>query len=164
MKKNRKWLKRIFIGGFIVFLLMQFIRIDKTIPEYKKADDFISMINPPENVKTILNNACYDCHSYETKYPWYAEIAPVSWMLKKHINEGREEMNFSVWGTYSSKKADHKLEEAAELVEEGEMPLSSYTLAHKEAKLSKEQKEILVNWFNSLRTGEADGHEHEHED
>lgn len=156
MKKNRKWLKRIFIGGFLIFALMQLIRIDKSVPDINMQNDFIGMTNPPENVKTILKNACYDCHSYETKYPWYAEIAPVSWMLKKHINEGREEMNFSLWGTYSAKKADHKLEEAVELVEEGEMPLSSYTMAHEEAKLTKEQKDTLIDWLKSLRTGGAE--------
>lgn len=154
MKKSKS--KKIILLLFIVFILMQFFRIDKTTPEIEASKDFISINSPSNEVKTLIMSACYDCHSYETKYPWYSEIAPVSWWTKHHVDEGREELNFSNWGDYSPKKVDHKLEECAEEVEEGEMPLSSYTITHGEAKLSKEQKETLETYFKSLRDFSSD--------
>ncbi len=108
-------------------------------------------MKPNTEIKTILKASCYDCHSNESAYPWYTNIAPFSWLVKNHINEGRQHLNFSEWGTYSIEKSDHKLEECIDEVEEGEMPLSSYTLMHKEAELSKEQKEALMHWFISIR-------------
>ena len=74
---------------------------------------------------TLLESACYDCHSYKTKYQWYSNIAPVSWWLGHNVEEGREHLNFSTWGNYPTEKAEHKLEECAEEVDEGEMPLNS---------------------------------------
>ena len=147
MSKSKK------IIGVIVlaFVLIQFIRIDKSVPEFDKSKDFIAITQPPVEVANILKNACYDCHSYNTKYKWYAEIAPVSFFIKYHINEGRDELNFSLWGDYAQNKSDHKLEASVEHVEEGEMPLWSYRIAHPEAQLSNAQKEQLMSWFKSLR-------------
>ncbi|MEP2026185.1 heme-binding domain-containing protein, partial [Reichenbachiella sp.] len=98
----------------------------------------------------IIKTSCYDCHSYHTKYPWYTNVAPLSWWIGDHIEEGREHFNLSEWGAYSEKKALHKLEEFYEEVEEGEMPLTSYTLIHGEASLSDEQVKKLVTWVKSL--------------
>ncbi len=147
MKKSKK----IILALIVIFVIMQFFRIDKSTPEIDASKDFITITNPSAEVKEILTNTCYDCHSFETKYPWYSNVAPVSWWTKKHVNEGREELNFSVWGEYSAKKADHKLEECVEEVEEGEMPLESYTITHGDAKLTNEQKELLEVFFNGLR-------------
>lgn len=143
--------KKVLIGIVVVFVGMQFFRIDKTNPSVDINKDFIVMTNPDEEVQNILNVACYDCHSNTTSYPWYTNIAPVSWWLKHHIDEGREELNFSNWGDYNEKRSDHKLEECIELVKEGEMPLSSYTWTHGEAKLSHEQRVKLTTFFQSLR-------------
>ena len=82
-------IKKIILVVIAVFVIIQFIRIDKSNPQTNPTSDIINITNPPSEVKSILKNACYDCHSYETKYPWYAEIAPVSWLLKNHINDGR---------------------------------------------------------------------------
>ena len=140
----------------IAVIAIQFFRIDTSVPEVSPASDFISITNPSNEVESILKTSCYDCHSYETKYPWYSNIAPVSWWLKYHINDGRKHLNFSIWGEYSSKKADHKLEECVEEVEEGEMPLGSYTITHSEAKLNSSQKKLLEDFFQSLRTFESE--------
>lgn len=153
--KMAKGKKRIFKKLLLVFLgiviVIQFIRIDKTTPTVEQKQDFISVTSAPDDVAKILKTSCYDCHSYSTAHPWYSKIAPVSWWLKQHIDEGREHLNFSIWGEYSLKEADEKLEECAEEVQKGEMPLSSYTLIHGDAKLSKEQKNILVNFFKSSK-------------
>lgn len=151
--------KKILLVLLAAFIVMQFFRIDTTNPTFEAKNDFIAMTNPPEEVTQILRAACYDCHSHETKYPWYSQVAPISWWVKHHIDEGKEHLNFSEWGTYSEKKADHKLEECAEEVEEGEMPLDSYTWVHGEAKLSIDQKETLEDFFNGLRTHESEEHE-----
>jgi len=143
--------KKIAIGIVASAVLIQFIRIDTTNPPVTPQKDFIAINQPDEEVQNLLNSACYDCHSNTTSYPWYAQIAPVSWWLKDHVNEGREELNFSNWGDYSAKKADHKLEECIELVKEREMPLESYTWTHTEAKLSDEQRTLLTSFFQSLR-------------
>lgn len=144
-------MKKILLILLIAFVGIQFIRIDKSTPEVNAADDFIAMTKPSEEVEQILRAACYDCHSYETKYPFYAEIAPISWWLGDHIEDGRKHLNFSIWGTYEAKRADHKLEECIEEVEKGKMPLSSYTITHGDAKLSDDQKELLYDFFKKER-------------
>jgi hypothetical protein len=142
--------KKIILGLVVLLVLIQFIRIDKTNPPVDKSIDFITLTQPSAEVKGILLTSCYDCHSNETTYPWYTNIAPVSWWLKHHINEGREHLNFSQWGSYTEKRQQHKLEECIEEVHEGEMPLSNYTLMHKEATLSPAQQEQLNAWIATL--------------
>lgn len=130
-----------------VFIVAQFFQIDKTNPEYDATKDFITMVNPPEDITYILKTACYDCHSYETKYPWYTNITPVNWWVKDHIDHGREHLNFSTWGDYPARRIGRKLEECHEEVEKGVMPLKSYARAHTEARLTPEQRALVVEWF-----------------
>lgn len=153
--------KKILIGLAIIPLLIQFFRIDQTNPTVTASQDFMAIMQPPADISNMMKSACYNCHSNETEYPWYAEIAPVSWWLKDHINEAREHLNFSEWGTYAEKKANHKLEEMYEEVEEGEMPLNSYTIIHGEADLTDEQREAFVAWIKTV--GDFD-EEHEHDE
>ena len=97
-----------------------------------------------------MKAACYDCHSNKNVYPWYTYVQPVGWYVKNHIEEGKEHLNFSEFGNYTAEKQAHKLEESYELIEKGEMPLSSYTLIHKEAVLTTEQQTNLVTYFKEL--------------
>jgi hypothetical protein len=143
--KKKHWLILI----LVTLVVIQFIRIDKTMPEAEAEADFISITNPPSEIASLIKTSCYDCHSYKVKYPWYAEIAPISWYLKHHVNEGLERVNFSDWTSYSKEKAARKLGACAEAIEEGEMPLSSYTLMHSEARLSKEQQKLLSEWLEN---------------
>ena len=106
------------------------------------------MTSANSEITNTLKIACYDCHSNQSAYPWYTNIAPVSWWVKNHINEGSHHLNFSEWGTYSEKRKKHKLEECIEMVEEGEMPIDSYLWTHSDAKLTKEEKEALISWVN----------------
>jgi len=144
-------LKKIGIGLVIILALMQFKQIDKTNPEYNEAEDFITITQPSEEIATLIKAACYDCHSHQAKYPWYSNVAPISWMVEHHIEEGREHLNFSEWGSYDTKKANHKLEECIEEIEEGEMPMKPYVVMHSEAKMSKEQKKALMAFFQNQR-------------
>jgi hypothetical protein len=164
MKKILKWTFYLLLIGFVI---IQFIRIDKSVPEYDKSGDFITMYNPDQKVADMLHNACYDCHSYETVYPWYAEIAPVSWGIEDHVEEGREHLNFSVWSTYDAGKQDHKLEESIEEIQKNKMPDPNYIKMHATAELSESDKQILISFLQSLRTNSGSGEaedNHEEED
>ena len=142
-----KMVRRILIILLIALIAIQFYRIDKNNPEVVAGQDFIEITNPPAEIRQILTVACYDCHSHETVYPWYTNIAPFSFWIKGHINEGRHHLNFSEWGTYTNKRAHHKLEECYEEVEEGHMPLPSYTWIHKDAVLTDVQRDAMATWF-----------------
>ena len=139
--------KNILFALLGIFIIMQFFRIDKTNPPVDEKLDFITITQPSKDITTMLKDACYDCHSHQVKYPWYSNIAPVSWWVKGHIDDGVEELNFSEWGNYAPKKANHKLEESYEKVEKKEMPLTPYLIAHSEARLSEEQRAALVLFF-----------------
>lgn len=147
---NRIW-KRILFVLVLALVVIQFFPINKENPEFEPSSDFIVMTNPPAEIEMILQSTCYDCHSNKTEYPWYTSVAPVSWWIGHHIEEGREHLNFSNWGKYEPKRQDHKLEELIEEVEEGEMPLDSYTWAHADARLTAEQKEALTSWAAEIR-------------
>ena len=143
--------KKILIGLLVVLVLIQFIRPAKNISEIPSTNDIRVHYSVPANVESILKRSCYDCHSNNTSYPWYANIQPLGWWLNNHIVEGKAELNFSEFATYKPKKAAHKLEETAEMVEHGEMPLSSYTVIHKNAILSKEDAAVIISWATDLQ-------------
>ena len=109
--------KKILLLLLAVFVIMQFFRIDRTNPKVNKAKGFIALTNPPAEIESMIRSACYDCHSNETEYPWYSNVAPVSWIIGNHVEEGREYINFSTWADYSEDKANHKLHECEEEVE-----------------------------------------------
>ena len=106
----------------------------------------------PAEVMQVLQTSCYDCHSNQTFYPWYAKIQPINFWLNQHIEEGRNELNFSEFGSYSIRRQYHKLKEITEQINDQEMPLSSYILIHRSASLDQAKKEIIINWANNLRT------------
>jgi hypothetical protein len=147
----KKFLKFRYISSAILllFLILQLFRIDKKNPPSTPGCDFLQVVQPPAEIAAMIKTGCYDCHSNETVYPWYSNIAPVSWLLKSHISEGREQINFSEWGNYQPGKRGHKLDECKEMVEKGEMPLSGYTLLHPAAKFSPEQRETLKIWLTN---------------
>lgn len=144
-------IKKILIGLLVVLVVIQFIRPERNVSEIPSQNDIRVHYSVPANVESVLKRACYDCHSNNTNYPWYANIQPVLWWLQDHIEEGKEELNFSEFATYSAKRADHKLDEVIEMVEEEEMPLESYTYIHKDAILSSSEKKLLMDWAADLR-------------
>lgn len=144
-------MKKVLVVLVVAFVIMQFFRIDKTNPAPTPGMDFLNIKKTPESTAKLIRNGCYDCHSNESKYPWYSNIQPVAWFLKDHIDEGRKELNFSTFATYEPKRQAHKLEEAAELVENGEMPLESYLLMHPEAKFTDAEKKEMVDYFKAVQ-------------
>lgn len=144
--------KKIGLSLLVIIVVLQFFQIDKSNPTSDPSSDVLAHFPANEEVTGILKSACYDCHSDQTRYPWYAYITPVNYWIKGHIDEGREHLNFSDWSSYSPKKADHKLDEVIESMEEGWMPLESYTITHGDAKLTAEQRAAVASWAKEART------------
>lgn len=142
-------MKKILIVILVAFVIIQFFPIDKTNPPVNIGMDFVNIKDTPENIAQVLKTSCYDCHSNETKYPWYSSIAPSSWFLKNHIDEGRKELNFSTFAVYESKRQIHKMEECIEMIEKKEMPLESYYIGHQNAKLTDQQSQMLIKYFKA---------------
>jgi len=143
--------RKILIALVLLFIIIQFIPVELNQSETISKDDFIATMNPPEEIAQMLKTSCYDCHSNNTNYPWYDRVVPVSFWVKHHIDEAKEELNFSEWNTYSKKRKNHKIKEIIEETEEGEMPLKTYVIMHSDAKLSSEQQEQLKNWLETIK-------------
>lgn len=140
-------MKKIILILFVVGILIQFFPIDKSLPATNKGMDFLNIKNTPESTAQLIKTACYDCHSNETVYPKYARVQPLGWFVQRHVDEGRKHLNFSTFSTYEPRVQAQKLDECADEIEQGEMPLGSYIVMHQEAKLTNEQKEELVTYF-----------------
>lgn len=134
-----------------LLIIIQFKRIDKSNPISPPSKDIFAILDASQEVQSLVKTACYDCHSHETKYPWYSNISPISWVLEHHIEDGRKHLNFSLWGDYNKKKASHKLEECFEEVAKEKMPLPAYTWTHDSAKLTEAQRAKLVAWFKKSK-------------
>ncbi|MCH8331823.1 MAG: heme-binding domain-containing protein [Bacteroidetes bacterium] len=149
--KRRKIFRTVLWVLLAAFIGIQFIRIDKTHPPTEAGMDFLERTNPPEEIATLIKNACYDCHSHQTVYPWSSNVAPASWWLADHIRHARGEMNLSKWGRVPNRKKSVKLFEMADEVMEENMPLPSYTIMHAKARLTPEQRKMLAEWFESQK-------------
>lgn len=145
-----KFLKIIGLVLLVAFVGIQFIPTNLNQDDYIPQSNFTEVYEVPENINTILQTSCYDCHSNNTNYLWYNKIQPFTWYLNDHIKKGKEELNFSEFGKYSSRRQSSKLRSISSQVEDGEMPLSSYTLVHWDAKLSAKEKEEFTAWMDSL--------------
>lgn len=136
---------------FIVFLaLIQLVRPKKNISDVASNNGINTVMEVPLDVQKILKTSCYDCHSNNTKYTWYHEIAPMSWGVAHHIKEGKKHLNFDEFAAYDERKRNKIMEEIADEVKEGKMPMKGYVLFHPETKLSKEDIEKIVNWTEGV--------------
>jgi len=140
-------IKKLIFFLVITFVAIQFYpRNNKNIAKNKSEYALSTSENTSDSVLQILKTSCYDCHSNNSIYPWYPNIRPFSWWINHHIYEGKESLNFDQWGTYTLKKKNHVLHEIEEQIEEGEMPLESYTWIHKNAVLTEQQKKLIYDW------------------
>ncbi|MCF7561400.1 heme-binding domain-containing protein [Sabulilitoribacter multivorans] len=147
-----KIIKKILLLLLIAFVIAQFFGPEKNQGDLASINAFLEETNPPEDVKLILKETCYDCHSDFTRYPWYNNITPVNFWLADHIKHGKKHFNVSNWEGNSVKRKDHKFEELIEMVENKDMPLKSYTWTHSDAKLTDEQIKSVVDWAKQVRT------------
>ena len=142
--------KKIAIALAIILIVIQFIRPEKNISG-NETFAIQTKYNLPNDVENILQVSCYDCHSNTTKYPWYSNVQPAAWFLADHVNDGKKHLNFSEFTNMPLFVQNHKLEETKEMVEEKEMPLSSYTYfgRHPEANLTDAQRQKIIDWADS---------------
>lgn len=137
-----------FFGLFLVgvLILAQFFQPDKNLSSGPEDDDLTLTLDVPDQVAVLLKNSCYDCHSNNTRYPWYNRISPVSWYMNKHVEEGKEALNFSEFGKLKARKKIGDLSTICEVIEAGSMPLVSFTIIHRDAKLNEKEKIIICDW------------------
>jgi Haem-binding domain len=143
-----KPIKKIKLALVIVLIAIQFLQ-----PAHNKSGqvlptDFTRVYTVPTNVQSVLQNVCYDCHSNNTSYPWYSNIQPMAWMMKRHIDNGKAKLNFSEFGSNSTRKQASKLKEIANQIKDDEMPISFYKMMHSKANLTKEEKVLIIDWMN----------------
>ena len=143
--------KKILLGLLSLFILIQFFRPSRNLSTAPEPDEIFSHYPASESIKAMIKTSCYDCHSNNTRYPWYAGIQPLAWWLDHHIEEGKGELNFSDFAAFNSHYKSNKLVEIMELVNEKEMPLKSFLIAHSGARLSDAQRKEIVKWADELR-------------
>jgi len=135
----------------VAFVGIQFIPTTRNQSEVVPKTDFMLVNDVPNDIKNKLQVSCYDCHSNNTIYPWYNKVQPVAWFLEDHIKEGKAELNFNEWDDYSNRRKNSKLKSIINQIENGEMPLWSYTLIHKNALLSTGEKELIIGYMKQIK-------------
>lgn len=147
MKKIFRYTALFLLAALII---IQFFRPKKNKQEGEAINHISKVYAIPDEVSTILKKACYDCHSNNTRYPWYANIQPVAWWLAKHVKGGKKELNLSEFAGYNPRRQYKKMEEVIDEVKVGKMPLNSYTWTHKDARLSDEEKGNITSWAQAV--------------
>jgi hypothetical protein len=145
---------KILLGIIILFIVIQFIPRDHNKSTQVQVNDITTVYRVPDNVQAIFKNSCYDCHSNNTDYPLYARIQPIRFMMDGHVKQGKEELNFNEFGTYSKRKQSHKLRAIANSMTEGTMPLSSYLFIHHKAGLTPTEKTVIIDWVKKADTSD----------
>ena len=146
-----KIIKIILLILLIVFVGIQFIPTKRNQSDTVPKTDFILVNKMPEDLKNKLQVSCYDCHSNNTAYPWYNKVQPITWFLKDHIEKGKKELNFSEWDSYSNRRKKSKLKSISSQIRDDKMPLSSYTLIHRNALFSEAEKQRMIEYLTELK-------------
>lgn len=141
------WLSVIVVA---VVLAIQFIPVERNVSTVPAGQSFEKTEKVPANVAAILKVSCYDCHSNNTRYPWYSELQPGVWFMARHIKKGKEELNFDEFNNYSKRRKKAKIKSIISQIEKDEMPLKSYRMMHGNARLSADEKKELLDFFNTI--------------
>ncbi len=145
-----KTFKKILFWSLVGFAMIQFIPTDKVNKPVDHKLNFVEVNKTPDKIANLIKGACYDCHSNETVYPKYAYVAPVSWSVKSHVNEGREHMNLSVWKAYNPELKESILNKSVQTLQNRTMPMPGYIVYHKDANLSNAERVLLIQYFEGL--------------
>jgi hypothetical protein len=146
-----KFIKIIAWLALVALIVIQFFPITLNESDTVPQSDFMVENQVPATIKNRLQVSCYDCHSNNTEYPWYNKVQPAAWYLEDHIQEGKDELNFNEWAEYSDRRKNSKLRSIISQIEEDKMPLDSYTLIHKDAILSDEDKRVIIDYMKALK-------------
>lgn len=141
----KRILRFVLIGLGVLFVAIQFLPVERTNPPVT------GLVDAPEEVLTTLRRSCWDCHSNETDWPWYAYVAPMKLRVSQHVWMGREHVNFTEWDSYDAEELDEAYEDIAKVIDRGRMPLKDYLLVHRNAKLTTSDRDRLVSWAESAR-------------
>ena len=142
----RKVLRVLAVVVAILFAGVQFVRPERANPPVEAGRSLESPVAVPAEVASVLDRACMDCHSNRTRWPWYSHVAPASWLVADHVNEGRAELNFSDWARYDPNEMGEVLEQVCREARAGQMPLASYVVLHPSAKLTPNDVSTLCDW------------------
>ena len=143
--------KRVLLIILVVFGAIQFIQPSRNASKEILQTDITRVLNVPQRVQDVLISSCYDCHSNNTHYPWYSFIQPGAWWMAHHIKEGKQNLNFSEFGSYSNRKQRNKLRSIENSIILGTMPIRVYTILHTDAKLTKVNQQLIVTWTDRTR-------------
>jgi hypothetical protein len=142
---NGNIFRYVWIGFLVLFALIQFVPVERSNPAVN------GLVDAPDHVMLTLRRSCWDCHSNETEWPWYAWVAPLSWRLSQHVSMGREHLNFTEWDGYDLEDLDEAYEEIGEEIKREGMPLKDYLLVHRKAALSRADRQRLITWAETAR-------------
>ncbi len=146
--KILKWLAITIVCALIAIQFIRPVRSNPTAPESQSLN---AHVHVTPQVAAILDRSCTDCHSNRTRWPWYSNVAPVSWFVIDHVNHGRSHLNFSEWSRYQKREAEELLEQMCREAEAGFMPMTSYTRIHRKALLSADDIKVLCEWTDGER-------------
>jgi hypothetical protein len=152
MKVVKRLLKWLAVTIIVLIVALQFIRPARTNPSSSEAESARAHLQMDAEVAAIIDRSCSDCHSNATRWPWYSQVAPVSWFVIDHVNHGRSHLNFSEWGKYNRHDSRELLEGICKEVRTGAMPLSSYTRIHRDAVLNEADRETLCEWARAEKS------------
>ncbi|MHB1921226.1 MAG: heme-binding domain-containing protein [Chitinophagaceae bacterium] len=144
-------IRKILLALLVLLIIIQFFRPTRNYSATLSPNDITRHFPVPADVHQLLSSACFDCHSNNTKYPWYYHIQPIAWWMNNHINDGKHSLNFSEFGSYTRKRMLDKLKNISKLVKNHGMPISSYTWEHPEGRLTPAQISRIAGWADSLR-------------
>ncbi len=151
MKLMRRLLKLVAVAAAVLFAGVQFVRPERINRPVDPARTLEAHAQVPAEVALILARSCNDCHTQQTRLPWYARVAPASWLLANHVRDGRHNLNFSDWASYDAEEQDLLLQNICRITKRGAMTISSYLYIHRDAKLSQDDVTALCNWTNAER-------------
>src|SRR5579872_3788037 len=146
-----RWASRMLAVVLILLIGAQFVGAGRTNPPSRPGASLVALKATPPDVRAILDRSCRDCHSNDTRWPWYSHVAPVSWVLLQHVHEGRDRMNYSEWTSYDSDDQDKFLNSMCSLTKKRRMPLPSYLWIHRDARLSDGDVKTLCAWSDKMR-------------
>ena len=150
MINNYTMFKKILLVLLVLLIIIQFIHPSRNISKGEQPNNISRAFNVPTEVRTVLDKACMDCHSNNTRYRWYFKIQPLDWWLTHHINEGKQELNFDEYANKPLRYQYHKMESTVDQIKKDEMPLNSYVWVHKDAILTDSEKNVLISWAQGI--------------
>jgi hypothetical protein len=144
-------MKQVLLILLLAFLVLQIFQSDTNVSDEIYKTDILNMHAPTDSLELLLTSKCYDCHSNNTNYPWIANIQPAGWFIQKNVNEGKEHLNFSLFGDYTPEVQQKKLKEIVEVMEKNKMPIDSYQWYYKSASLTQQQRQMIIDWAKQLQ-------------